>query len=77
MRKWIRADVIVLFLLAVAVGAVVKMEISKRFTIGFDDYRIENRKQQFDFKKLAAEAAEKQEQQQGQQQDAVAGSCGQ
>jgi hypothetical protein len=77
MRKWIRADVIVLFLLAAAVGAVVKMEVSKRFTIGFDDYRIENRKQQYDFKKLAAEAAEKQEQQKGQQPDMGGGSCGQ
>lgn len=38
-----------LFVIAIILGAVVKVEAAKYVTIGFNDYRVENQKQEYDF----------------------------
>lgn len=55
-------DFVMIVLLAAIAGAVVKIEASKHLTMGYNDYRIENKKQEFDFEKMSQDVSEKQRQ---------------
>lgn len=63
-RKFITGEIILLFVFGFLFGVVVKTEAAKRITIGFNDYKAVESKQEFDFiqiqKDLEAQAAAQQ-----------------
>lgn len=60
MRTWTKGELGVLFLLAAAVGAAIKVEATKRITMGYDDWKAENVQQAYNFVSMEKSLVERQ-----------------
>ncbi|MCX6763917.1 MAG: hypothetical protein NTZ97_04290 [Candidatus Moranbacteria bacterium] len=60
-RLEIFIEVALFFILGILVGVALKSEAIKRFTIGFNDYKMKFTQQNYDINKLEEEVAKKQE----------------
>ncbi len=59
-----RVEWILILILGFLLGVAIKTEASKRITIGFNDYKVENLKQDYDISKIQSDLIEKAKSQQ-------------